>query len=113
MFTVIIHRGQKTFQVPIIGYIYSIAYIQREIDNILYKVRDWVCAYIDNIICGVKSLDNLLSKLCILFEIFVAYRISIKLTKLFLNYPDLSLLGQRVDSLGLTTAQKNSRPSNC
>ena len=38
MFTVITHRGQETFQVPIMGYINSVAYIQREIDNILRSV---------------------------------------------------------------------------
>lgn len=35
MFTVVTHRGQKIFQVLIIGYINSVAYIQQEIDNIL------------------------------------------------------------------------------
>lgn len=38
MFTVITHRGQETFQMPIMGYINSVAYVQREIDNILRNV---------------------------------------------------------------------------
>ena len=38
-----------------------------------------------------------------LFDIFLRYNISIKTTKSFLNYPDVGLLGQRVNSLGLTT----------
>lgn len=105
MFTVVTHRGQETFQVPIMGYVNSEAYVQREIDNILRSVRDWARAYVDDIICGAKSLDDLLVKLRTLFEIFVAYNISIQPTKLFLNYPDVGLLGQRVDSLGLTTAE--------
>lgn len=111
MFTVVTHRGQKIFQVPIMGYINSVAYIQREIDNILCEVRNWACVYVDDIICDAKSLDNLLSKLRILFEIFMAYRILIKPTKSFLNYPDVSLLGQRVDSLGLTTATEKLQTS--
>lgn len=41
-----------------------------------------------------------------LFEIFLHYNISIKPTKSFLNYPDVRLLGQRVNSLGLTTSDK-------
>lgn len=41
-----------------------------------------------------------------LFKIFLHYNISIKLTKSFLNYPDVGLLGQRVNSLGLTTSDK-------
>ena len=106
MFTVITYQGQETFQVPIMGYINSVAYVQRKIDNILHNVRDWARAYIDNIICGGSSLDNLLCKFRILFEIFLHYNISIKSTKLYLNYPDVSLLGQRVNSLGLTTSDK-------
>lgn len=105
MFTVVTHWGQETFQVPIMGYINSVAYVQREIDNILRDVRDWARAYVNDIICEAKSLDNLLVKLRTLFEIFVAYNISIQPTKSFLNYPDVGFLGQRVDSLGLTTAK--------
>ena len=33
MFTVVTYRGQETFQVPIMGYINSVAYVQQEIDN--------------------------------------------------------------------------------
>lgn len=51
-------------------------------------------AYIDNIIYKAKFLDNLLSKLCFFFEIFIAYNISIKLTKTFLNYSNIKLLDQ-------------------
>lgn len=107
MFTIVTHRDQETFQVPIMGYINSMAYVQREINNILRDVRDWARAYIDDIICGGSSLDNPLRKLCILFEIFLRYNISIKPTKSYLNYSDIGLFGQRVNSLGLTTSDKN------
>ena len=50
-------------------------------------------------------MANLFQKLCVLFEIFVAYNISIKPTKTCLNYSYVGLLGQRVHSLGLTTAE--------
>ena len=106
MFTFVTHRDQKTFQVPIISYINSVDYIQQKIDNILKSVYDWARAYIKNIICEARSFDDLLSKLCILFEIFVAYNISIKLTKTFLNYLNIGLLGQEVNTLGLSTAKK-------
>ena len=105
MFTVVTHRGQETFQVPIMGYINSVAYVQREIDNILRDVRAWARAYVNDIICGAKSLTNLLQKLRILFDIFLEYNISIKLTKSFLNYPDVELLGQQVNPLGLITSE--------
>ena len=107
--TVVTHRGQETFQVPIMGYINSVAYVQYEIDNILRNVRSWARAYVDNIICGAKSLSDLLKKLRILFDIFLKYNISIKLTKSFFNYPDVGLLGQQVSSLGLTTLEEKLR----
>lgn len=55
MFTIIIHRGQETFQVPIMRYISSVVYVHREIDNILRNVRSWARAYIDDIVGGAKS----------------------------------------------------------
>ena len=106
MFTVVPHRSQETFQVPIMGYINSVAYVQREIDNILRDVWAWARAYVDDIICGAKSLPDLLDKLRVLFDIFLYYNICIKPTKSFLNYPDVALLGQRVNSLGLTTSEE-------
>lgn len=68
-------------------------------------MRDWARAYVDDIICRAKSLDDLLVKLRTLFKIFFAYNISIQSTNLFLNYPDIGFLGQKVNSLGLTTAK--------
>lgn len=51
------------------------------------------------------SVADLLHKLRIFFEIFVYYNICIKPSKTFLNYPDVGFLGQKVNSLGLTTAK--------
>lgn len=76
------------------GYINSLTYVQYKINNILHNIRDSARAYIDNIIYDGSSLKNLLRKLCILFEIFLYYNIFIKLTKSYLNYPDVSLFGQ-------------------
>ncbi len=56
--------------------------------------------------CGAKLLPDLLHKLRTLFEIFLAYNISISPTKSYLNYPNIVLLGQRVDSLDLTTSEQ-------
>ena len=75
------------------GYINLVAYIQREIDNILRDLWFWARAYIDDIVCGARLLLDLLEKLQTLFEIFLYYNISIKPTKSFLNYPDVTLLG--------------------
>ena len=60
MFTVVTDRGQETFQVPIMGYINLVAYVQREIDNILQEIHAWARAYIDDIIYRARSLSDLL-----------------------------------------------------
>lgn len=38
MFTVVTHCGQETFQVPIMGYINLMTYVQQKIDNILREL---------------------------------------------------------------------------
>ena len=63
----------------------------------------------DDIICGAKSFTDLLQKLRIFFDIFLKYNISIKPTKSFLNYPNVGLLCQQVNSLGLTTSEEKLR----
>ncbi len=88
------------------GYINSVAYVQYEIDNIFHNVRTWVRAYINDIVYRVKLLLDLPDKLRILFEIFLAYNISINPTKSYFNYPDIVLLGHQVDSLGLTPSKQ-------
>lgn len=106
MFTVATHCRQETFQVPIMGYINLVAYVQQKIDHILREVCAWAPDYVDDIICKARSLSDLLKKLRILFKIFLKYNISIKLTKFFLNYSNIGLLGQRVNSLGLTILEE-------
>ena len=106
MFTFITHHGHQTFLVSIIEYINLVTYVQCEIDNILRSVWLWARAYIDDIVYGARSLPNLLEKFQTLFEIFLKYNISISPTKSYLNYSDVALLGQQVNSLGLTTLER-------
>ncbi len=52
------HRGQKPFQVPIMAYINSIAYVQQKIDTILFAVYALTLAYIDDIVCRATSVAD-------------------------------------------------------
>lgn len=63
-------------------------------------------AYIDDIIGGTKLLSDLLNKLQTLFEIFLAYNISISPTKSYPNYTSIVFLGQQVNSLGLAILEQ-------
>ncbi len=91
------------------GYINSIAYVQWEIGTIFRAVRVWASVYTDDIVCETTLATDLLQKFCVLFEIFVAYNISIKPTKTCLNYLDVGFLGQPVNFLGLTTSDDKLR----
>ena len=106
MFTVVTHRGQETFQVPIMGYINSVVYVHCKIDNIIGDIREWACAYVDDIVCGRRFLPNLLTKLRAFFDIFLRYNILIQPTKFYVNYPNVALLGQCVNSLRLSTSKE-------
>lgn len=94
------------FQLSIMSYVNFRIYVLEEIDNIFCNVRVSVQAYIDDIICRITSFENMFQKLWILFQIFVAFNISIKSIQIFLNNHDVDLLGQRIKSLNLTTTKK-------
>lgn len=104
--TVVSHRGQETFLVPVMGYMNSVAYVQRQMDNILREHRAFVKAYIDDVVVRSKSLSEHIEHLRTIFRLFVEKSISIKPTKAFLGYSDVNLLGQRVNALGLSTTKE-------
>lgn len=76
------------------GYMNLVAYVQHEINNIFWDIQELAQAYINNIVCGGRSLADLLTKLRILFDIFLRYNILIRPTKSYLNYSNVALLGQ-------------------
>lgn len=62
-------------------------------------------AYINDIVSGAHSFTKYVVNLRAIFDLCIQYNISIKPIKVFLNYPSVNLLGQHVNSLGLTTAE--------
>ena len=105
MLTVISHRGQETFNVPVMGCMNSIAYVQRQIDRILRPMKAFASVYVDDIISSAKSFVEHLANLRTLFQLFVRNNISISSGKTFLDYPNINLLGRRVDFFGIATAE--------
>ena len=88
------------------GYKGSIAYVQREIDRVLRLYRDFARAYVDDVVIASKTLDEHVEHLYKVFALFLEKGISVKLIKFYVGYPSVKLLGQRVDSLGLSTAEE-------
>ena len=99
--TVVSHRGQETFNVAVMGYKNSPAYVQRQIDRLLYRFRSFAKAYIDDVVIFSKTLAEHIQHLRSVFKLFVDSGISVNPNKAFLAYPSVQLLGQKVDSLGL------------
>ena len=59
----------------------------------------------DDIVIYGKTLQDHLQQLYAIFALFQRLRIHLKPTKTYLGYPNIQLLGQYINSLGLTTIQ--------
>ena len=106
-FTVVSHRGQEESNVALMGFKGSPPYVQRQTDQMLRPYREFSRAYMDDIIIFSKELDDHIQHLRSVFQLFQKRRVNLAPTKSFLGYPSITLLGQKVDSLGLsTTAEK-------
>ena len=105
-FIVISHRDQKQSSVALMSYKESSSYVQRQTDKILRSYKHFAKAFIDDIVIFFKTLSEHLEHLRTIFRLVRNKRISIAPKKFFLGYPSIILLGQRVDSLGLTTFEE-------
>ena len=104
--TVVTHRGQETFLVPLMGYCNSPAYVQRQTDRLLREFKAFAKGYVDDIIIFSKTLQEHIQHLRQVFTLFRRAGVVLKPVKSFMGYPNVQLLGQRVDSFGLSTPQE-------
>ena len=100
--TVVTHRGQETFNVPMMGYCNSPAYVQRQTDRLL-RPFPFAKGYVDDIVIFSRTLEEHLAHLRQVFTLFRQVGVVLKPSKSFVGYPNVQLLGQRVDSFGLST----------
>ncbi|KAJ5689576.1 hypothetical protein N7462_003968 [Penicillium macrosclerotiorum] len=100
---VITHRGQEIFQVAIMGFCNSVAYVQRLMDNILRRFRSWCRVYVDDIVTASPTLQAHIQHLHLLFTELKRYNIYLEPKKAYIGFPSITLLGQHVDSLGMST----------
>ena len=104
--TVISHRGQEQSSVALMGYKGSPPYVQRQTDAMLRPFKDFAKAYVDDIIIFSYTLEEHLKHLRQIFQLFRRMRVSLSPTKSFIGYPSVTLLGQRVDGLGMSTTNE-------
>lgn len=105
-FTVISHQEQKHFNVMIMKYYNSSSYVQRQMNWILCAFCAFAWSYIDDIVIFFKTLDEHISHLHQVFQLFQNLNISLKSKKFFLNYFTVTLLRQRVNVLELFISEK-------
>lgn len=77
------------------GYKNSPPYVQRQIDNMLREFRDFVRAYIDDIVVFSRTLEKHVNHLHQIFDLFSRLNISLNPKKSYLGYPTIQLLGQK------------------
>jgi hypothetical protein len=104
--TVVSHRGQEQYNVATMGFRNSPPYVQRQMDRLLWEHRGFARGFIDDIVIFSKTLSEHLVHLRRIFTLFSKLRISLSPLKSYLGFPSIKLLGQRVDGLGLTTADE-------
>ena len=100
-FIVISHRGQEKSIVALISYKNLSFYVQRQIDTMLRPLKNFVKAFVDDIIVFSRTLSKHLSYLRQIFELFRQRRVSLLSIKSFIDYLSVILLDQRVDRLDM------------
>ena len=103
--TVLSHWGQEVFNVAILGYKNLPAYTQQQIDRILQPHQRYPKAYVNDTAGISKLLEEHLRHLQNVFQELKVMRIILLPKKSFLAYPSVHLLEQRVDALGMATAE--------
>ena len=105
-FTIVNYRDQKSFNVVVMNYKNSSTYVQRQINRFLRLQRRFVKIYVNDIVIFFKTKKKHEKHLREIFEILTKNNISIKSTKIFINYSSISLLSQKVDFFDFVTAKE-------
>ena len=105
-FIIMSHRDQEFFNVIVMKYKNSLAYMQKQIDRLL-RFYKFVKIYIDDIVIYFKILKKHIAHLREIFNTFIVNNIFIKSQKTFVEYFTMHLLNQKIDFLELITTKKN------
>ena len=104
--TIISHRGQKQFNVAIMSFKNSSAYVQRQTDLFFKDLREFAKIFIDDIVIFSRIRKDHLKHLKKVFERLSFYDVTLSPAKVFLGFLSLILLDQIIDALKFTTAKK-------
>ena len=102
---VISHRDSEQWNVAVMKYRNSSAYVQRQIDVMLRSCRVFARAYVNDVIVFFNFLKEHLRYLNEIFKLFQSKNVVLKTIKTYLEYFSISLLDQKIDSLDLTIVE--------
>lgn len=100
--TVVSHCDSEQWNVVVMSYKNSFAYVQRQINHLLRNFREFARVYIDNIVMFSHTLDDHIRHLYQVFKLFENWNIEIKSSKTYLDYSSVTLLDQKVNSFDLS-----------
>jgi len=90
------------------GYKGSPSYVQRMMDSILRSYKSFARCYIDDIIIFSKTFEKYVKYLDITLGLFDRLGITIKKIKIFLGYPSIILLGQRINGFDIAISEERT-----
>ena len=79
------HKGQKQFNIIVIKFKNSLAYIQRKINTILRVYRIFARVYVNNVIIFSRILKKHLTHLHTIFALFESFDITLLFKNFFLT----------------------------
>jgi Reverse transcriptase (RNA-dependent DNA polymerase) len=91
--TVVSHRGQEVFNVAVMGYMNSVAYVQSQLNNKLRDFRAFARAYVDDIIIFSNSLEDHLIRLDEVLGRLNGLNIHLSPGKAFISFHSVTFLG--------------------
>ena len=108
-FIVVIHRDQKSFNVAVMKYKNSSIYVQRQINRLLRRFRQFFKIYVDDIIIFFKIAKKHAAHLRSMFDMLHHNNIFIKFIKIFFEYFSIQLFDQKMNSFELFINEKKLR----
>lgn len=104
--SVITHRGHETFKVAVMGYLNSVAHVQRFGEQEFRDFLSFLKIYVDHWLVHSQSLEEHIQHCSAIFSRMLDKEVSLSLKKTHIGYPSLVHLGFLVDRFGLSTAEE-------
>ena len=100
--TIISHWENEQWNIIVMKYRNSSAYVQRQIDLMFKFFKKFARAYVNDVVVFFNSLKEHLRHFIQIFQLFEKMNVIIKISKTFLKYSTIALFDQKVDNLNMT-----------